>query len=285
MLVPGIIYFVVFRYLPMGGLLMAFENYNIFKGMWGSEWVGLANFKTIFGSTDFYQVLTNTFLISLYKLIFGFPVPIALAILLNELRLSIFNRVVQSVLYLPHFISWVVIGGIMLTLLSPQYGVIGHITNLFGDGKLNLLTSREYFRSILVVSDIWKSAGWGTIIYMAALTQVDPSLYEAAVVDGAGKWAQIWYVTIPSIMNVIMLLLILEIGRLMNAGFEQILVLQNPLVRDISDVFETYVYDHGIQRGDYSLAATVDFFKSTIAFVLVVTAHQISKKLGHEGVM
>lgn len=285
MLLPGLLYFFIFRYLPMGGLLIAFKDYDIFRGIWDSPWVGLDIFREVFSSSDFKDVLVNTLLISVYKLVFGFPVPIILALLLNEMRVQLFKRISQTVLYLPHFISWVVIGGIMLTLLSPNYGIAGDIMRFFGVEPFNLLGSRDYFRSILVISDIWRNAGWGTIIYLAALTQVDPTLYEAAVVDGANKWKQTWHVTLPAISHVVILLLILEIGRIMNVGFEQILILQNPLVRDISDVFETYVYRVGIQRGEYSFTAALDFFKSVVAAVLIIAAHRFSKRLGQEGLL
>ncbi|MBD2844033.1 sugar ABC transporter permease [Paenibacillus sp. IB182496] len=285
MLLPGLVYFIVFRYFPMAGLIIAFKDYDIFKGIQDSPWVGLDIFREVFSSSDFKDILFNTLLISFYKLIFGFPVPILLALLLNEIRFRFFQRLSQTILYLPHFISWVVIGGIMLTLLSPNYGIAGDIMRLFGVEPFNLLGSRDYFRSILVVSDIWRNAGWGTIIYLAALTQVDPTLYEAAVVDGANKWKQTWHITLPSIAPVIILLLILDIGRIMNVGFEQILILQNPLVRDISDVFETYVYRVGIQRGEYSFTAALDFFKSVVSAVLIISAHRISKRLGQEGLL
>ncbi|MBO9608458.1 MAG: sugar ABC transporter permease [Paenibacillaceae bacterium] len=284
MMAPGLLYFVLFRYVPMGGLLIAFQDYDIFRGFWNSKWVGFAHFRAIFALSDFWHVVRNTLLISLYKLLFGFPVPIVLAILLNELKLALFKRVTQTLLYLPHFISWVVLGGIMLNLLSPNYGIVNDIIVFFGGEKINLLASTTYFRSILVASDIWKNAGWGTILYLAALTQVDPTLYEAAVVDGAGKWRQMWHITLPAIASVVILLLILDIGRLLNAGFEQILVLQNPIVRDISDVFETYVYRVGLGKGDYSVSSAVDLFKSVVALFLIVSAHKASKRFGQEGI-
>jgi len=284
MMAPGLLYFVLFRYVPMGGLLIAFQDYDIFRGFWNSKWVGFDHFRAIFALSDFWHVVRNTLLISLYKLLFGFPVPIVLAILLNELKLALFKRLTQTLLYLPHFISWVVLGGIMLNLLSPNYGVVNDIIVFFGGEKINLLASTSYFRSILVASDIWKNAGWGTILYLAALTQVDPTLYEAAVVDGAGKWRQMWHITLPAIASVVILLLILDIGRLLNAGFEQILVLQNPIVRDISDVFETYVYRVGLGKGDYSVSSAVDLFKSVVALFLIVSAHKASKRFGQEGI-
>ncbi|GMQ58753.1 polygalacturonan/rhamnogalacturonan ABC transporter permease [Vallitalea sediminicola] len=285
LLIPGLLYFILFRYLPMLGLVIAFKDYDIFKGILDSAWVGLENFRTVFGSTDFKQVFSNTIVISLLKILIGFPVPIILALMLNEMRNVRFSRISQTVLYLPHFLSWVVIGGIMLNIFSPTYGIIGEIYRLFGHDPVNLLASKEHFRGILILSDIWKESGWGTIVYLAALTQIDPNLYEAASIDGASKWKQTLHITLPAISGIIVMLLILRIGKVMNAGFQQIMVLQTPLVQNISDIFDTYVYRTGLKRGQYSIAATVDMFKSVIALVLVVGTDKLSKKIGEEGLL
>lgn len=283
LLLPGILYFIIFRYLPMGGLVIAFKEYSIFTSVWAAPWTGLKNFQDVFASVDFWNVLRNTLLISAYKIIVGFPVPIALALLLNEMRSKYFKKSIQTVLYLPHFISWVVIGGIMLSIFSPSYGIVGEIFKLFGQEPINLMGSTKYFRGLLVASEVWKEAGWGTIIYLASLSVVDPNLYEAAIVDGANRWQQIWHITLPCISGVIVLMLILRIGNLMDAGFEQILVLQNDLVIDISDIFDTYVYRVGLRQGNYSFTTAVGLFNSVIAMILIYSSDRFAKLIGEEG--
>ena len=285
LLLPGIIFYILFRYLPIFGIVIAFEDYNIFKGFFNSEWVGLKNFYDIFHSTDFWKVFRNTMVISSLKIVFGFPVPIIIALMLNEIASTRFKRSIQTIIYLPHFISWVVISGIMLAILSPNYGIAGAIFRALDQDPINLLASTRYFRPILVISDIWKEMGWGTIIYLASLTQIDPTLYEAAIADGANKWKRLWHITLPAITGVIVMMLILRIGNLMNAGFEQILVLQNDMVIDISDIFETFVYRYGLQHGNYSFTTAVGLFNSVIATVLIVSADRISKSIGEEGLL
>ena len=283
LLVPGLLYFFVFCYLPMFGIVIAFKDYNIFKGIWESPWVGFQHFQDLFGSLKFWQVLRNTILISIYKLLFGFPVPIILALLLNELKNRYFKKTVQTIMYLPHFISWVVIGGIIMSLLSVEYGALGEIFKAFDIKPFNILASDKYFRSILVISSIWRSAGWGTIIYLAALSNIDMNLYEAATIDGAGRFKQAWYVTLPCISSITVLLLILDIGNLMNAGFEQIVVLQNFMVLNVSDIFDTYVYRVGLGEGEYSFTTAIGLFKSVVATFLIVASDRISKLTSGEG--
>jgi putative aldouronate transport system permease protein len=285
LLLLPVAYFVLFRYAPMFGLVIAFKDFNIIRGIWASKWVGLANFKDVFSSPDFWNVFRNTMLISLYKIVFGFPLPIALAILMSEMRSRFVKRSVQTVLYLPYFISWPVIGTIILVIFSPSTGAFSQVSIWLTGDRLNLLASRQYIRAILVASEIWKTTGWGTIVYFAALSTVDPGLYEAAVIDGASRWQQIWRITVPSIMNVIVLLLVMRMGWIMYAGFEQILVLQNPVVRDVSDIFETYVYRVGLGRGQYSFTATAEMFKSVVGLVLIVAADRFAKLMGEEGLL
>lgn len=283
MMLPGLLYFAVFRYLPMFGLVIAFKDYDIFKGIWASEWVGLKNFRELFHSSDFWNVLTNTLKISFAKIVIGFPIPIILAILLNEMRSVRFKKVIQTLLYLPHFLSWVVIGGIMLNLFSPVFGLAGEFFRATGIEPMNILAQKSTIFGVVIASDVWKECGWSTIIFLAALTQVDASLYEAAKMDGANRFKQMIYITLPAISGVIILLLILRIGKIMNAGFEQILVLQNAVTRESIDIFDTYVYREGLQRGEYSFSSTVDMFKSVVSFIMVVGADKISKKFGEEG--
>lgn len=284
MMLPGLLYLLLFRYLPMFGLVIAFKDYDIFKGIWSSDWVGFKNFELVFKSRDFFDILKNTLTISFTKILIGFPIPILLAILLNEIKSVKFKKVTQTLLYLPHFLSWVVIGGIMINLFSPVFGLAGEFFNLLGLEPINIMASKGSIFWVVIVSDIWKECGWSTIVFLAALTQVDVSLYEAARMDGANKLKQMLYITLPAISGIIILMLILRIGKIMNAGFEQILVLQNPITQESIDIFDTFVYREGLGRGDYSFSATVDMFKSIVALILVSGADKISKWLGEEGI-
>ena len=224
-------------------------------------------------------------IISLGKIIIVFPVPIILALLLNEMKNLKIKKITQTVLYFPYFVSWTVIGTVIISLFSPTFGVLGSLYKRIWGENASLLINSRHFVPLLIVSDIWKNAGWGTIIYLAALTQVEVSLYESSIVDGANRWQQMWYITLPSIKSVIVLTLILRVGWIMHAGFEQIMVLQNPVVMDVSDVFETYVYRIGLGKGKYSFTAAVDFFNSVVALVLVVLADRFAKLMNEEGLL
>jgi len=274
----------------MGGIVIAFQKFNIFAGngsivrsVLNSPWVGFDNFKKIFNNSDFWMIMRNTILISVYKLIWGFPVPIILALLLNEFIGKYFKKTIQTLLYLPHFISWVVISGIMLSMFSPRTGMIAELFKIFNIMPVNIMAQQKSFRSILVISQIWKESGWGTIIYLASFSLVDTQLYESATVDGAGRLRKVWHITLPAISGVIVLMLILNIGWLMNAGFEQIQALENQVVRDVSDIFDTYVLRIGIQRGEYSMTTAVGLFKSIVSLILVFSADRIAKLMGEEG--
>lgn len=289
LLIPGVAYFLIFKYLPMYGLIIAFKDYNVFlgknffNGIWASQWVGFKHFETLFNSLKFWQILRNTVVISFYKLIFGFPAPILLALLLNEVKNRHFKRTIQTILYLPHFISWVVIAGIVMSLLSMEFGVIKEVFKLFNIEPFNILASEKYFRSILVISDIWKGAGWGTILYLAGLSNIDVNLYEAAKIDGASRLKQAWYITLPGLLSIIVLQLILNIGSLLNAGFDQIISLQNFMVLSVSDIFETYIYRVGLGSMEYSFTTAVGLFKSVVAVLLIVISDRISKWITEEG--
>lgn len=283
-MLPGLIYFAVYKYLPMWGIVIAFQDYSVFAGIWDSEWVGWMHFRDMFQADDFYKIFMNTLLISLYKLAWGFPGPIILAIMLNEVRHMLYKRSIQTLLYLPHFLSWIIIGGIMINLLSPSSGIVNKMLMAFGLEPIYFLTSPEWFRTVLVASDIWKEVGWGAIIYLAALAGIDPQLYEAAIMDGANKWKQILHITLPSMMSVIVILLLLRLGHILDVGFEQIFVLYNPLVYDVADVIETYVYRQGIQQAKYSFTTAVGLFKAVIGLILVILANKGAKKLGQEGI-
>lgn len=285
MALPGIVYFLVFKYLPMGGLIIAFKNYKGVGGVAGiftAEWVGFAQFERFFSSIYFTRLMRNTLLISIYRLIFSFPCPIFLAVLINEITNTKFKRTVQTISYMPHFLSWVVVAGLLSTLLSTS-GPVNEALAALGLDKIYFLSDTRYFRSVLVVSEIWKGIGWGSIIYLAAITGIDPQIYEAAAIDGASRWQRILHITIPSIKETIAIMLILQVGKILNENFEQIFNLYNPSVYEVADVFETYVYRIGLVNQQYSYSAAVGLFKSVISLVLVVTTNRVAKRMGNEG--
>lgn len=276
-LLPGIIYFIIFHYVPMYGAIIAFKDFKAALGIMGSKWVGLKNFIDFFHHPSFGPVLINTLIISLYKIVCGFPAPIILALLLNEVRSVGYKRTIQTISYLPHFLSWVVIGGLAIKMLSPSSGAINMIIKSMGFEPIYFMAEPRYFRTILVLTDIWKEIGWGSIIYLAALSGVDPQLYEAAIVDGASKWRQLWSITIPSIAPTIIIMFILRIGGVMNAGFEQIFVMYSPNVYSVSDIIDTFVYRIGLESAKYSMATAIGLFKSVIGFLLIVITNRLSK--------
>ncbi len=282
-MLPGILYFVIYKYLPMWGIVIAFQDYSVFSGIRGSEWVGLEHFRNMFMANDFYEIFRNTLLISIYKLAWGFPGPIILAIMLNEIRHMLYKRSIQTLVYLPHFLSWIIVGGIVINVLSPSSGIVNKIIEMFGFEPIFFLASPEWFRTIIVASDIWKEIGWGAIIYLAALAGIDSQLYEAAVMDGANKWKQLIHITLPSMLGVIVILFLLRLGHVLDVGFEQIFVLYNPLVYEVADVIETYVYRVGIQQAKFSFTTAVGLFKAVIGLILVILANKGAKKLGQEG--
>lgn len=278
MLVPVIAYYILFKYWPMGGLVIAFKNYNFSDGILGSPWVGLKYFKLLFSSSNTLQIIWNTFWLSLLSLIFGFPIPIFLAILLNEVRRSWFKRWVQTIIYLPHFFSWIIVSGIVLSLFATDYGSINKVLKLFNMEPITFLYESKSWVTIFVGSGVWKEMGFSTIIYLAALTTIDPSLYESAGMDGATKWRQMWHVTLPGIRHTIILLLILAMGKVMEVGFDQVYNLQNAAVSDVSEVISTYIYKMGLGSSQFSLTTAMGFFESIISCSLVLIANRIAKK-------
>ncbi|OPA79375.1 protein lplB [Paenibacillus selenitireducens] len=284
MVVPGIILILIFSYIPMYGVLMAFQDYSIFKGFLHSPWVGFKHFEMFFNSPEFFNVMRNTMVISLLKLCIGFPAPIILALMLNEVRHMFFKRVIQTITYLPHFMSWVIVAGIVMSLLSTDNGSVNILLenlNLVNE-PINFLSIPKLFWSILVTTTVWKEIGFGSIVYMAAIAGIDPSMYEAASIDGANKFKQIYLITLPSIMPVVIIFMILAIGNLLNAGFEDILLLGvNPVLREVSDVIETYVYRVGIQNSRYSYATAVGLFKAVISVGLLTMANYLARKSGN----
>lgn len=277
MILPGILFYIVFKYVPLAGSIITFQDYQIMKGIWASPWVGLDNFKFIFSYPDFWKVLRNTALIAMYQLVFGFPAPIVLALLFNEIRSMVMKRTYQSLFYLPHFLSWVVVGGIVFELLATG-GIVNVVRGWFGYEPVLFMQQEKMFRSIVVISGIWKEVGWGTIIYLAALAGINPNLYEAAVVDGASKWKQTLYITLPSLLPTITVLFLLRIGNFLELGFEQIFNLLTPMTYSVGDIIETYVYRAGVLQGQYSMTTTIGLFQSIIGFILLWIFNRLARK-------
>lgn len=279
MVLPVILYYFIFKYLPMYGSIIAFKDFSIPKGIMGSEWVGFKNFQTFFDSIYFWRVLRNTLLLSVYSLVFGFPAPIILAIFLNEVRMKFFKNIVQTVTYLPHFISLVVICGILLDFTNRD-GVISAIIEFFGGQRTTLLSDAANFRTIYVASGIWQELGWSSIIFLAAISGINPELYEAAKVDGSGKFRQMWSITLPSLIPIIMILLILRIGGLMDIGFEKVILLYNANTYETADIISSFVYRKGIAEGqDYSFTSAVGLFQAVINLVLLISANWFSRRV------
>ena len=280
LLLPVVLWYVIFCYAPMGGLVIAFKKYSVIKGIWNSPWVGLKNFERLFGSAAFMRSIQNTLVFSGLNFVFGFPLPIIFAILLNEMPGIRYKKIVQTVSYLPHFISWSVAGGLVYMLLSPSTGAIAAIVRALGGTPQNYIGISRYFRPIVVVSDIWKSLGWSAIIYIAAISSVDEQLYEAALIDGAGRFARIWHVTLPGIRGIISIQLILTVGKILNVSFGQIFVLISDLTLDVGETIDYYVYRVGLgSTNNMSLATASGMFKSIIGLMLIVLTNYASRKL------
>lgn len=282
LMLPGILYFLVYKYVPMLGLVIAFKDYNPFQGIWGSPWAGLKHFQTIFSNKDVLQIIWNTLSISFLQILFAFPVPILLALMLNESRSQTFKRLIQSVVYLPHFLSWVVVAGITVIFLRSE-GLINKMLESIGLPDVPFLTDPHFFQPLIILQVIWKEAGWGTIIFLAALAGVNPQLYEAATMDGAGRFRQMWHITLPALKSTIILLFILRLGNVLDTGFEQIFLMLNPFNMPVGNVLDTFVYFKGIQQADYGFATAVGLFKGVVGLILVVIANRLAKKFGEEG--
>lgn len=281
---PALIYFAVFKYGPMWGLLLAFKNFSPFKGFWESPWVGLKLFEELLGDSFFITMLRNTFVITGLKLFLYFPIPIILAIMLNEVTSNGFRRITQTVIYFPHFLSWVVTASLTYFTLSANIGFVNKIILAMGGEQIPFLVDKNYFWIIVLFQTIWKEAGWGTIIFLAAITNIDIQLYEAAVIDGCSRLKRIWYITLPGIMPTIIILLILRLGTVLDVGFEQILLMQNSMVRDVAEIFDTYAYNQGILQGQFSLGVAVGLFKSMIGLFFIAVSNYIVKRTGNEGI-
>lgn len=284
MMLPGLIYYFIFHYLPMGGLLIAFKDYNLFKGIWGSSWIGLENFRILFQTDDFPIIMKNTLIISVYRLLFNMLPDVMLALMLNEIRVRWFKRVVQTITYGPHFLSWVIVYGLVFSFLAPGSGLITNFFRDMGWATPEFLTNSDLFRPLLIVTELWKSTGFGAIIYLAALASISPELYEAAIVDGAGRWRRMWHITLPGIREVFVLLLIIRLGHILDAGFDQVYIFLNARVYDVGDIIDTWVFRRGLENLEFSIAATAGLFKSVIGLVLVIGANKLAKKIGGSGI-
>lgn len=276
---PTLLYYILFKYVPMFGIVVSFKDYNLFRGIWESDWAGLKYYHMFFESPDFLKLMRNTFLLGFYKLVFGFPAPIILALLMNEIRHMFFKRFVQTVSYLPHFISNVVVVSMLTLFLSPSTGIVNQLIEALGFDAINFMSREDMFRGIYVLSEIWQHAGWETIIYLAALTAIDPQLYEAARMDGAGRWKQLLHVTLPGIRSAMIILLILNVGSVLEIGFEKVFLMLNPAINSTADILSTFVYRTGITQGNFSYAAAVDLFTSLINLVFILSANWISRKV------
>jgi putative aldouronate transport system permease protein len=283
-LVGPVVLIFIFKYIPIYGLYMAFVDFRIGKNILSSPWNNFENFRLLFASTDFSRYFFNTIIISVMRIAFVFPAPILFALLLNEVRREKFKRVVQSIAYLPHFMSWVVLAGLVGEFLSPQRGIVNYIITLFGGEPIYFLSSTKWFRPILIITDIWRSIGWGSIIYLAALSSVDVSSYEAAELDGANRFQVAWHISIPSILPIISIMLILRMGHIMNAGFDQVFNLYSPVVYSVADIIDTYVYRAGILNAQYGYTTAVGLFKNVIGFVLVIGTNMLVRRTGDYGI-
>ena len=289
MLIPGLFFLFIYKFAPLYGILIAFKDYNIFAGsnpidaIAKSPWVGFANFERLFKSSEFIKVLVNTLIINGMKILFLFPIPVICAILLNEIRNKAFRKLSQTAIYVPYFFSWVVVFGIFYSLFG-SYGVVNNVIAALGHARIKFFTDTGSFRWLLVFTEGWKEIGYNTVIYLAAITGIDIALYEAASVDGANKWKQIWHVTMPGLLPTIVLMFILKVGYILDTGFEQVLVFYNPAVYDVADIIQTYVYRLGMGQMDFPLSTALGLFNSVVAFVLIVSANMISKKLIHRSI-
>ena len=285
MLLPVIVYFIIFKYIPMGGIVIAFKDFKLGLGVSGSEWVGLANFVDAFRTRFFIRAIRNTLIISVLKLCVGFPAPIILALLLNEVRHNGYKRVVQTISYLPHFLSWIIMAGILSQLLSPNNGAVNALLKSLGrKDPVPFLLDNTYFRGTVVISDVWKGVGWGSILYLAAISSIDPTLYEAAICDGATRPQRIRYITIPCIMPTITIMLILSLGGILDAGFDQLLNLYSSAVYETGDIIDTYVYRVGLVDWNYKLSTAIGLFKNVIGFMLVAGTNSGAKAISGTGI-
>lgn len=284
MFVPAIIYYIIFHYIPIYGIQIAFKSYRFDLGIWGSPWIGFENFKTLLHTGSFWEVLRNTLTISFYKLLIGFPAPVIFALFLNEINHTSLKKTVQTISYLPHFMSWVVLGGLFAQFLSPSIGPINLFLKSIGINPIYFLADPKWFRFVLVTTSVWKGIGWGSVIYLASISSINTEMYEAAIVEGANRFHRAIYVTIPSLAPVITIMLIFSIGGLINDDFDQIFNLYNPAVYSVGDVLSTYSYRMGLVNMEYSFSTAVGLFKNIISFILIIMANKIANKINDYGI-
>jgi putative aldouronate transport system permease protein len=281
---PGLLYFLLFKYLPMGGVIIAFQDYHPFTGFFGSDWVGFKHFIRLFEDPDFFMLLRNTLMLSFYNLALGFPAPIILALMLNELRLQWFKRSIQTLIYVPHFMSWVVVVSMFFVIFESQDSVFQNLIASWGFEKFSIMMDSGLFRPMYILQVIWRDSGWGTVIYLAALAGIGPELYEAARIDGANRMRQIWHITLPGIRATIVILLLLRLSDVLDLSFEHVYVLLNALNREVGEVFDTYVYRVGLINGQLSYSTAVGLFKGLVGLILVTISNWLAKKFGEEGI-
>ena len=284
LILPGFLFIVAFKLLPMYGLIVSFQDFSPFLGVLKSPWVGFSHFARFFGNHDFFMLLRNTLAISSIKLILFFPIPVILSLLINEVENQTLKKAVQSIIYLPHFISWVVIVGMTYILFSRDNGIVNTILNNTGIGEYDFLTNKNAFWTMLGMQNIWKEAGWGTIIFLAAISGIDPTIYESAIIDGANRVQTMIHITFPCIRNVVVTMFLLQLGYIMDSGFEHVFLMQNAAVSEVAEVFETYVYRVGILSGQFSYSTAVGLFQSVSGLILVVASNYLTKKMGEEGI-
>lgn len=284
MLLPGIIYFVMFKYIPMGGIIIAFQNYSPFKGIAGSDFVGFEQFVKFFNTPDFFRLLRNTLGINILQLVIYFPAPIILSLFLNEVTHNGYKRVVQTLVYIPHFVSWVIVASLTYQLFNTTDGLFNILSVNLTGGTFDILSKSSTFWGLIIGQDIWKSTGYGTIIFLAALSGVDQEMYEAARIDGAGRWRLMWHITLPAIRSTIIMMLILRVGGMLNTGYEQIFLMRNDLNISTAEVFDTYIYTRGIQNGQYSFSTAAGLFKSIVGMILVLGSDRLAKAFGESGI-
>lgn len=279
MLLPVVVFYVIFSYVPMYGVVLAWKDYRHTMGILGSPWVGWENFEVVFKNAGMVPAIRNTIVISLLKLVFCFPAPVILALLLNEVTSRIFKRSAQTIVYLPNFISWVIIGGLVKTMFAIDDGLVNNVLEALGIGRINFLLDSKYFYFLLIGSELWKSTGWGTVIYIAAISGIDPTLYEAAKIDGCKRFGLIRFITFPCILPIIAVMLIMQISNIMNAGFDSVYNLYNETVYDVADIIDTLVYRLGVTDGKYEQSTAVGLFKNVINFILLVSGNWLTKKM------
>ncbi|ADM70913.1 putative multiple-sugar transport system permease YteP [Paenibacillus polymyxa E681] len=284
MVLPGLVYFIIFKYFPMGGLVIAFQDYQAFQGITGSPWVGMKHFIRLFTEPTFFMLLRNTLVLFALNIVIFFPLPIILALMLNEVRKMFFKNIIQTIIYIPHFMSWVIIVSISYVFLTVDGGVLNEMIAALGGDKISFLTSPQWLRTVYIGQVIWKELGWSTIIYLSAITVVDTQLYEAAEMDGAGRLRKTWHVTLPAIRPVIITLLILKIGSTLDLGFEHMYLLLNSLNREVAEIFDTYIYTAGLKNGQLSFSTTVGLFKGVVGLILIMGSNRLAKKFGEDGV-